>query len=101
MNNLFAYGTLLDKNVQIRIFGHEVPGHADQLADFKRVQRNFVCGSYPDIVSEKGSFVSGMILELTDEELAQCDRYEGLEYERIIIVLISGNQTFVYKGKPL
>jgi gamma-glutamylcyclotransferase (GGCT)/AIG2-like uncharacterized protein YtfP len=99
MNYLFAYGTLLDKNVQVRVFGHEVVGRVDQLADYRRVERNFICGSYPDIVSENGSFVSGMILELTDEDLKLCDRYEGDEYERLTVVLISGSQTLVYKGK--
>jgi gamma-glutamylcyclotransferase (GGCT)/AIG2-like uncharacterized protein YtfP len=99
MNYLFAYGTLLDKNIQVRVFGHEVQGHPDQLADYRRVIRNFVCGSYPDIIFESGSLVSGMILELTDNELEQCDRYEGDEYERVSVVLKNGSKAFVYKGK--
>jgi gamma-glutamylcyclotransferase (GGCT)/AIG2-like uncharacterized protein YtfP len=99
MNYLFAYGTLLDKNIQLSVFGHETAGRADQLADYRRIVRSFTYGSYPDIVFEKGSSVPGMILELTDYELAQCDRYEGDEYERLSVVLMSGSKTFVYKGK--
>lgn len=99
MNVLFAYGTLLDKNTQDCVFGHAIPGRPDYLTDYKRVVRTFKCGTYPDIIFEKKSIVSGMILELTDMEIEQCDRYEGDEYERITVALKSGINAFVYKGK--
>lgn len=99
MNRLFAYGTLLDKNVQTSIIGREVPGHADQLVDYMCIIRKFMCGSYPDIISQKGSFVAGQVLDLSDVELERCDHYEGVEYERLTVVLKSGLKTFVYKGK--
>ena len=96
---LFVYGTLLDKNTQESVFGREVSGHTDQLADYRCIIRDFTCGSYPDIVFDKGSLVSGMVLELTDRDLERCDQYEGEEYERLSVVLKSGSRAFVYKGK--
>jgi gamma-glutamylcyclotransferase (GGCT)/AIG2-like uncharacterized protein YtfP len=99
MNRLFIYGTLLDKNVQMSVVGREVPGCADQLADYRCVIRKFMCGSYPDIIFQKGSIVAGKVLELTDMELERCDHYEGVEYGRLCVVLKSGLKAFVYKGK--
>ena len=40
--------------------------------------------------------VVGTVFELTEEELMKADRYEPDNYKRVLIVLASGKQAWVY-----
>lgn len=40
--------------------------------------------------------VSGVVFEISGEELAQADRYEVADYKRIQVNLLSGKQAWVY-----
>ncbi len=39
------------------------------------------------------------MLEITEQELEQADRYEVDDYERISVTLTSGEQAWAYVGK--
>lgn len=42
------------------------------------------------------SRVTGTVFEITDEELANADRYEVAAYKRVAAMLASGKQAWVY-----
>ncbi len=104
---LFSYGTLQQEAVQMSTFGRRLRGHADELVGFEqsllRIEDpQFVTASGKAdhaIVKANGrsdSRVRGMVLEVTEAELAQADQYEPAGYKRISTVLASGKQAWVY-----
>ena len=104
---LFSYGTLRQPAVQMSTFGRHLQGHGDELVGFEqsvfRVEDPaFVAKTGKadhDIVTRTGQSehrVEGMVLEVTDDELARADRYEPAGYVRILAPLASGRQAWVY-----
>ena len=104
---LFSYGTLQQEAVQISTFGRVLRGGPDALVGFelstlKVEDPAFVAASHRSehaIVRFNGrddSRVNGMVLELTDGELAQADAYEPAGYARVLGTLASGKQAWVY-----
>jgi len=105
---LFSYGTLQNKNVQIANFGRELTGREDALPGHVR---RIVTITDPRVVALSGESqyfnaepssnpedaVSGIVFEVTEQELAAADQYEeGAEYRRISVTLKSGGQAWVY-----
>ena len=45
-----------------------------------------------------GARVEGTALEVTDAELERADKYEPVEYKRVLAMLASGRQTWVFVG---
>ena len=106
---LFSYGTLQQEAVQLSTFGRRLKGFADELVGFElgvfTVQDPaFVAASGKAehaIVNYNGrpdSRVRGTVLDVTDEELAQADRYEPAGYLRVPATLASGKEAWVYAG---
>lgn len=95
---LFAYGTLLDPEIQKNVIGRYVYGTPDLLIGYRKIIRQFITGKFPDLQEDGNCHVEGQILELTSEELELCDSYEGTEYQRIIVELKSGVKVYVYRG---
>jgi len=107
---LFSYGTLQQESVQLSTFGRLLDGQADELVGFEQslfevTDPAFVKASgksHHAIVRYNGrpdSRVRGMVLEVTDAELAQSDAYEPAGYTRIPAVLASGKQAWVHAGR--
>ena len=94
---LFAYGTLLDPQVQQLVFGRQVPGHPDRLPGFVKRERS-VAGRYVEVVRDpaEAGGVSGQRLELDGPELARADVYETSLYAREVVELASGVRAWVY-----
>lgn len=95
--SVFAYGTLLDPEIQLKVFGHVLEGDTDALQGFI-LRQNSVAGKYPDIVADSGSDskVTGMCYSISPEELKLADAYETELYFRKWVTLYSGNQAWVY-----
>jgi len=104
---LFSYGTLQQEAVQLSTFGRRLRGEPDELVGFEQslleiTDPEFVAKSgkrHHAIVRRNGrdgSRVRGMVLEVTDEELARADAYEPAGYTRISTRLASGKQAWVY-----
>ncbi len=107
--NLFSYGTLQDEAVQIATFGRRLRGMPDTL-------KGYVLGKLtitnPDVVGTSGiethpvirkakiedesALVEGKVFQLTPEELRQADIYEESDYDRVMVNLESGAQSWVY-----
>lgn len=107
MHNLFSYGTLQMKNVQIDTFGRILDGKTDRLTGFKKdmveIQDEDVVETsgerFHPIVrySEKSEdYVEGTMFLITEQELNHADTYEVEDYKRINAVLESGEKAWVY-----
>ena len=104
---LFSYGTLQQENVQRSTFGRVIQGHRDELVGF---EQSSITIEDPQVVATSGktdhtivrfngrndSRVTGTVFEITDEELANADRYEVAAYKRVTAMLASGKQAWVY-----
>lgn len=89
---IFSYGTLQDERVQLEQIGRRLDGSRDELIGFEVVPR----GPYTTVKRNAASRVSGTCYEITDEELAAFDIYEGDDYGRIEVRLASGRVAWVY-----
>lgn len=102
---LFSYGTLQTKAVQIQTFGRELVGYKDQLLDYKltmlEIQDKSVVelsgeAQHPIAIAHQGETVQGKVFEITPEELAQSDKYEVSDYQRVLGKMASGASAWVY-----
>ena len=93
---LFVYGTLKDPLVQQAVFGRVVEGKPDTLAGFTKSPIRLGTNTYPIIQPDLLSRVDGMLIEVTERELALIDRYEGDDYARKQITLESGVRAWAY-----
>jgi hypothetical protein len=103
---LFSYGTLRDPAVQQKLFGRQLRGSADELPGYACVSvvvadAGFALenGAHQAMVRYTGKTqdrTPGMVLEVTDSELATADAYEPVEYERVLTRLASGRAAWVY-----
>ena len=109
MEKLFSYGTLQLPEVQQNLFGRLLSGWVDQLPgytikDLKINDRAVIQKSGTDIhpilvLSEKSeNVVSGMIFEITMDELNRADEYEVDDYERVLEKMVSGVEAWVYRS---
>lgn len=104
MENLFAYGTLIDKEVQETIFGRVLEGTLDQLKGYivKKItiEEEFGMTEYPIITATQNpeDNISGILYQLTQRELQLADTYEGIHYKRIQVELNSNEIVWVYSA---
>jgi hypothetical protein len=104
---LFSYGTLQLRDVQLATFGRELHGSADQLVGFGQ---SMVKIEDPEVVKTSGKThhpivrptghaedrIAGTAFEVTDDELANADKYEVSDYKRVAAPLASGRTAWVY-----
>jgi hypothetical protein len=105
---LFSYGTLQDKSVQIANFGRELIGRKDVLPGFVRGTvpiadqeiNSSSGGAYyanAELSANPQDAISGMVFEVTEDDLGAADEYENpANYHRILVTLGSGDQAWVY-----
>lgn len=97
-HSIFAYGTLLLPGVQETVIGRQIVGKRDRLANHRKSTVRDGDTSFPNIVSADGEFVEGYLLEVSQEELARVDMYEGGLYKREKVTLESGIEAWVYRA---
>ena len=85
MADLFIYGTLRDRDVCEKVLGRPVlmtdfsPAFAQDFAIFKVADV-----SYPCLLPHEGSQAHGALLSnLSDDDIAILDRFEGVNYRRV------------------
>ena len=104
---LFSYGTLQKEAVQLQLFGRKLVGVKDilqgySICEIEIFDRSFLSKGeerYQEtLVHTKDSTgaVVGTVFELTEEELMKADSYEPDNYKRVLIILASGKQAWVY-----
>lgn len=102
MENLFAYGTLKEKDIQETIFGHILKGTSDSLVGYEiqkiSIEEEFGMEEYPIIVPTENSetIINGIVYEISELYLEKVDTYEGRHYKRIEVQLQSGKKAWAY-----
>lgn len=104
---LFSYGTLQQPEVQQATFGRLVEGDPDAIHGYRLSSVTIL---NPDVVGLSGAEVhkilvatgdpadaiEGMVLRITESELAEADEYETDDYVRVEAPLRSGRTAWVY-----
>jgi len=104
---LFSYGTLQQESVQFKSFGRLLMGSKDSLLTYELrdcliTDENVIQTSGKFVhpmacyTANKKDIISGMVFDITPEELAQADQYEVDDYKRVKCLLASGTQAWVY-----
>jgi gamma-glutamylcyclotransferase (GGCT)/AIG2-like uncharacterized protein YtfP len=103
---LFSYGILQEERVQLKLYNRIVIMTADRLIGFEKrkieiTDTDFLSrgeNKYQTILIKNpgASPVNGMVLELTEKELALTDAFEPVNYKRVNIVLESGKKAWLY-----
>jgi gamma-glutamylcyclotransferase (GGCT)/AIG2-like uncharacterized protein YtfP len=99
MIKLFSYGTLCEKNVQLREFGQEfyVEPDLDYVCGWDIIECFIDDGVYKvAIPGEQVSVFSGAIVHIPNELMQLVDEYEGPEYVRENIKTLSGVECIMY-----
>lgn len=104
----FSYGSLQQEEVQQSTVGRRLHGTPDAIVGF---EPSLVPIEDPEVAAAVGkthhanatftgnetSRVPGTVFEITDDELAQIDKYEAaFSYTRVTATLVSGRHTWVY-----
>ena len=109
---LFTYGTLQLADVQLATFGRLLRGEKDEalgcelvviVIDDPKVVADTGRGEHRNLrfVGREGARLAGTVLDLTDAELAEADRYEHLaQYKRREVSLASGRKAWAYVHAP-
>lgn len=98
MNNLFVYGSLKSKKVQLELFGKELNTKKAELLDYGLYEAE---DGWYFIKEEKDKRVEGYILEMNDYDLEICDAFEFCPdmYQRKLIKSLCNEKiidAFVY-----
>ncbi|CAB5503684.1 hypothetical protein [uncultured Gammaproteobacteria bacterium] len=102
---LFSYGTLQNSTVQLATFGRELFGYKDELLNYRLAMLEIQDASvvklsgeshHPIAVPSQSDTILGTVFEITQEELAQSDKYEVDEYQRVLGKMASGTPAWVY-----
>lgn len=107
MLKIFSYGTLQYKQVQHDLFGRELQGVKDSLVGFKLGQIKNSNKIAVELSGEETHLlaintgnmddsVSGMVFDISDDELRRADAYEAPDYKRINVKLRSGLTAWLY-----
>jgi hypothetical protein len=110
MASLFSYGTLRLEEVQLATFGRKLEGQPDVLVGYRLVMitikdEDFVVKSGSaehrniQFTGDASDFVEGTVFSVTREELEKSDAYEPDGYERLLVQLKSGTNTWVYQNR--
>lgn len=98
-NNLFAYGTLMWRDVLESVIGRRLQGERAVLSGYRRL---CVKGEwYPAVVPSEGDTVEGLLYRgITESEIILLDAFEGSEYNRTEEWLC-GTSALVYVLSPV
>ncbi len=99
MIKLFSYGTLCEKDVQLREFGQEfyVEANLDCIVGWDLIKVK-MDGEYYKVAipNDESSPILGAIVHIPEEMIPMVDEYEGLEYKKINIKTLSGVDCIMY-----
>jgi gamma-glutamylcyclotransferase (GGCT)/AIG2-like uncharacterized protein YtfP len=109
MENLFSYGTLQQKKVQLDTFGRLLEGKCDVLQEYciseVRIKDKSVITlsgkEIHPILIFTGNIkdeVEGTVFRINFSELLMADKYEVDDYSRVEATLKSGTKAWIYVG---
>ena len=104
---LFSYGTLQLEAVQMATFGRQLAGTKDALEGFELVSLKIedqtvvaISGkahhTMAKFTGRDSDVVSGIVFDLTTDEIRSADEYEVVAVKRVAVVLQSGVPAWTY-----
>jgi gamma-glutamylcyclotransferase (GGCT)/AIG2-like uncharacterized protein YtfP len=105
MQKLFTYGSLQHEDVQENLFGRILQGTPETLIGYElneiKIEEEFGIEHYPIIMETNNpeDTISGIVYEITLNDLHQTDLYEGLHYKRVQVHLQSNEIVWAYSAK--
>lgn len=102
MEQIFSYGTLQSKEIQMQVFNKLLTGTPDQLTGYKlkdlQIEEEFGIEDYfVATPSENPSdAVDGIVYSISSADLAKADQFESNAYKRVQITLKSGVVAWIY-----
>jgi len=104
---LFSYGTLQLEAVQMATFGRRLAGKNDALRGFELVSLKIedqtvvaISGkahhTMAKFTGRASDAISGVLFEVTLDEIQQADKYEVAAVKRVAVVLQSGVRAWAY-----
>ncbi|MHC0441288.1 MULTISPECIES: gamma-glutamylcyclotransferase family protein [Flavobacterium] len=102
MEQLFSYGTLRSKQIQMQVFNKVLTGTADQLLGYKlkslQIEEEFGMADYVVAVASENpsEIIHGMVFNVTLADLAKVDLFESNAYKRVQVTLKSGTVAWIY-----
>ncbi|CAN1521943.1 Gamma-glutamyl cyclotransferase-like [Flavobacteriaceae bacterium] len=104
MQKLFAYGSLQHEDVQEDLFGRLLKGTPETLIGYElneiQIEEEFGIVHYPIIMetNKAEDTISGIVYEVSLNELHQADLYEGKHYKRVEVQLQSNQKAWAYSA---
>jgi gamma-glutamylcyclotransferase (GGCT)/AIG2-like uncharacterized protein YtfP len=105
MQKLFTYGTLQNEDIQESLFGRILQGTPETLIGYTlkeiQIEEEFGLVHYPIITEthQPEDNISGIVYEITTNDLHQADLYEGLHYKRVEVHLQSNEKVWAYSTR--
>ncbi|WP_426484235.1 gamma-glutamylcyclotransferase family protein [Flavobacterium sp. 2] len=102
MEQLFSYGTLRSKQIQMQVFNKVLTGTADQLLGYKlkslQIEEEFGMADYVVAVASENpsEIIHGIVFNVTLADLAKVDLFESNAYKRVQVTLKSGTVAWIY-----
>lgn len=97
MKKIFAYGTLLNPNVQLEVIGRELKGTSASVKGYRVLDNYIVNGvAYPIAVEDLTNTINGQFFDITNEDLEKIDEYETNDYIRKTIKTTDGVEAYMY-----
>ena len=97
MKKIFAYGTLLDPNVQLEVLGRILNGRPSSVKGY-RVLRDYMVNGvlYPIAIEDNTSITYGRLFDIDDADMKKTDIYETNDYIRKTIITDDGYEAYMY-----
>lgn len=98
MSKIFSYGTLWDKDLQIKEFGthFHVEDDLDYMKGWGIIDIKIYNRKHRIAIPNEESVISGAIIHVPDTHLEIIDKYEGKHYKRIKIKTLTDVDCFMY-----
>ena len=102
MEQIFSYGTLQSKEIQMQVFNKLLTGTPDQLPGYKlkdlKIEEEFGIEDYFVATPSENPLdeVNGILFTISGEDLTKADQFESNAYKRIQITLKSGTTAWIY-----
>ena len=102
MEQIFSYGTLRSKEIQMQVFNKLLTGTPDQLMGYKikdlQIEEEFGMADYVVAVPTEDAAdpIHGIVYNISPSDLAKVDVFESNAYKRVEVTLKSGIIAWIY-----
>lgn len=102
MEQIFSYGTLQSKEIQMQVFNKILIGKPDQIVGYVlkalKIEEEFGMEDYCVAIptNDPSDIVPGIVFDISILDLEKADLFESNAYKRVEITLNSGKLAWIY-----